>query len=145
MTLNQNYREILLTVHASYFSGTLGIQFMGETTYISLTSPSSNNCKTNLQYSGQIGTVGCTYAYVSSSIMTFDIIFYTWPTQPKQNNLHSHDGNPLVSDFFCDISQANSGVYCVFKDVINYGVRGEKIMFLFYFLLYLIIVLFFYY
>jgi len=123
VTENQNYREFSLDVYGT-LTGKIGLKFMGVTSYISLASPSSTNCYTGLQSTGVFGSFSCVYSDVSSSHYKFTITIYAWPTMPKENNLHSHDGNPPITDFYCDISQTSADVYCLFNDIQNYNIRG---------------------
>jgi hypothetical protein len=124
LTMNQNYRKIRLTVYTSDPSGSLGIEFLGTTTYMSLSTITSKACETALESSDKIGDVACTYTEVSSAVHQFDITFYSWPTFVKENNLHSNDGNPAISEFYCDVSQVGSSTYCEFTDVQNSEIRG---------------------
>jgi hypothetical protein len=125
LTLNQNNRQVLLTVTASAFAGSLGIEFKGETSFISLTNPSDSNCVAGLKTSGKIGIVGCEYTVVSGTEITFKITFYSWPTYSKENNLHSHNGNPLITDFYCDNTLSTNPVSCLFSDVQNTNIKGN--------------------
>ena len=119
MTLNQNYRQILLTVSTSYstMAGTLGVVFAGQRSELSLSNPSSSNCVIGMQMSTMIGSVGCVYTPATAQIYRFAISFYSFPTFPKENNFHTNDGNPSISQFYCDISQTNSDVTCIFSDI----------------------------
>lgn len=126
MTINQNFRSIKLTVYKTlgYFSGSIGFNFQGVTTFLSLSSPSASDCITSLQSSPQIGTVGCTVSFPSALSIQYTLVFYSWPTNAKSNNLYFHDGNPLLREFLCDISQASSDVTCAWGDVVNTNVIG---------------------
>jgi hypothetical protein len=124
LTLDQNYREILLTVKGS-FSGKLGIEFMGKTSFVSLTNPSSSDCISALQSSGSYGYVGCNFTAVSSSEYKYQFVIYSWPVYPVENNLYSHEGNPSASAFYCDASQATGTLFCSFTDVSATNIRGN--------------------
>lgn len=126
LTINQDYREFSLTVYAGdgYFSGTLGIQFMGSSVTLSLTSPSSAECIQAFENSLLFNYVNCKYSASTSTERLYVITVYSWPTYPRENNLHSHNGNPAITNFYCDTSNTNSGVYCVFKDIVNTNIRG---------------------
>ena len=126
MTINQNYRTIRLTVTktSGSFSGSLGFEFQGTTSYLPLTSPTAQNCAAALEASPQIGSVGCTVTYPSALTLQFTITFYSWPTNAKSNNLHYHDGNPLLREFLCDISRATSDISCAWGDVVSSNVIG---------------------
>jgi|LauGreStaDraftv2_3_1035109.scaffolds.fasta_scaffold46044_2 hypothetical protein len=128
ITINQNNRQILLTVSGPtsqlQFTGLLGIVFFGEISVLDINNPSSTDCILKLQSSSYFGTVDCTYTYVSTNQIQYLITFLTWPLNTKENNLHYHDGNPPISEFFCDTSLANTGVQCKFTDLVNSNVKG---------------------
>ena len=128
LTINQNYREINVTVSNSYstsLSGTLGIEFEGRTSYISLSYPSNSNCISGLVASGSYGYIGCKLQEISSHTFLYTITIYSWPTFPVENNLFSHNGDPAITEFYCDVTKAVSGTTCVFQDVISTNIRGE--------------------
>jgi hypothetical protein len=127
LTIDQDYRKFSLTVYAGdgYFSGTIGVQFMGGSVILSLTSPSTAECIEAFENSLLFGYVNCEYLAHSSSEWQYTITVYSWPTYPHENNLHSHDGNPAITNFYCDTSNTNSGVYCVFEDIVSSNIRGE--------------------
>ena len=124
LTENQNYRQIKMSVIGS-MSGTVGFEFLGKTAILSLTSPSSASCQTALEATALYNSVGCTVALTSPTHYDFYITFYSWPTVPVENNIHTHDGNPPLQMFHCDTSQASSGVSCTFTDVENSNIRGK--------------------
>lgn len=126
VTDGQNYRRILLNVSDSDapFTGVLGVQFQGETTFISLATANSSNCETLLEASAKFDNVNCTFANLGSGQVSFDITFFSWPKFPQENNLYSHSGNPSASDFTCDISRTDSSTLCTFTDVVNTDIRG---------------------
>ena len=127
LTINQNYREIQLeiTCSGSYaIAGKLGLQFMGETVFIDTTNPSTKDCTTAMSFNGKFGNVGCTLVSSGDFDMIFTMIFYSWPTYPKDNNLYSNDGNPSKYDFYCDVSQSSPFTYCKFTDVVSSNIRG---------------------
>lgn len=129
ITINQNHRQILLTVTGPQsqlqFSGLLGVVFFGEISVLDIYNPSSTDCILKLQSSSYFGTVDCSYTYISTNKIQYLITFLTWPVNTKENNLHYHDGNPSISDFFCDTSLANTGVSCKFTDLVSSNVKGN--------------------
>jgi len=129
LTINQNYRTITLTVSktSGSWTGSLGFQFQGVSTYLSLTSPSASNCISTLQSSPHMGLVGCSVTNPSALTIQYSITFYSWPTNVKSNNLHYHDGNPPLRDFLCDTSLASTDVSCAWGDVWNTNVVGASI------------------
>jgi hypothetical protein len=126
-TDSQNYRQILLTV-TDYppFSGILGVNFQGETTFISLASPSSSDCETALEASDKFDDVTCVHSTNSNydDKLYFDITFISWPKIPQENNLFSHSGNPSISEFTCDVSRTDPNTVCVFTDVVDTFLKG---------------------
>lgn len=127
MTMDQSYRQIQMTVTRSTggaLHGTIGMIFQGKISYISLTNPSDTDCMTGLTNSRSYGLVGCTYTNSSSHKYVFNIIFYSWPSYPTENNLYFHDGNPPIASFSCDTLLTDSGVVCSFSDVVSTNIQG---------------------
>lgn len=125
MTFNQNYRQIRMDVHtSSSFSGSLIVEFYGGKSVFSLTSPSSSDCTTALMASGRYGDLSCDYTEISSTHYRFNITVYSWPVNPVENNLRTHNGNPAVTDFYCQYSLTTSSVYCSFEDIEKTNIRG---------------------
>ena len=129
LTVNQNYRQVQLSINTHVASGEVGLKYAGQVAYISLTNPGI--CGTSLSNTGAFGYVGCTVAQSSDSFgsytvytYTFTLTFYSWPTFPKENNLYSSNGNPSIYDFFCDITYADSTTYCIFTDIVSSNIRG---------------------
>lgn len=127
LTIDQNNRQFRINVHASsYLSGTLGIQFMAGTVVLSLSSPSSAECIDAFENSQLFQYVNCKFTKILSVHYQYDVTIYSWPTYPQENNLHSHDGNPAITEFYCDISSTDGGVYCLFEDIVKDNVRGKS-------------------
>ena len=130
-TVGQNNREINLRINSpnnSTLSGQLGIEFYGITSYISLTNTSNSSCEENLQLSSQIGTVSCNYTIISPWEYLLGMAFLTWPTYVPDNNIFINNGNPLIDDFYCDVSLTNTGnlTECHFSDVVNENIKGKR-------------------
>jgi len=125
MTINQNYRELSMTVYTSdsSFYGTLGLQFMGKESFISLSSPSSTDCTSAMIASTSFTYLSCKYTKINQQQYKYTISIYAWPIYPAENNLHTHNGNPAITDFFCDISDTSSSVYCTFADINSTNIR----------------------
>jgi len=124
-TDSQSYRQILLTV-TDYppFTGLLGVQFQGETTFMSLSAPNSSHCEAAFEASEKFDDITCAYSRnVDGDKMYFDLTFISWPKLPKENNLYSHNGNPRASEFTCDISRTDDNTVCTFTDVVNTFLR----------------------
>lgn len=129
VTVNQAYRQIQLDVvdggGSGSFTGHLGLTFQGSTSFLTLGTPSSDNCEATLEANAKFGDVTCTYTSVSATRRRFAITFVSWPKLPKENNLYSHDGNPASTDFLCDVSKTDSTVQCTFSDVVTTNLRGK--------------------
>jgi hypothetical protein len=127
ITVDQNYKVFLLTVTGGgAVSGTLGLEFYGRTSYISLSPASSSDCVAGLEASGSYGFVACDATTVAVDNIQFKITIYSWPLYPAENNLYSHDGNPDISQFMCDTSQTSGFVSCNFTDIVNTNIRGKE-------------------
>lgn len=133
LTTDQTYRQFTVTVYTSEssFYGILSIQFMSGNVDISLASPSSIGCINAFESSHLFQYVNCIYSKIATDQIMFDVTIYSWPVYPYENNLHFHDGNPLITDFFCDVSGTFNGVTCVFDDVVNANVIGKLLIFVY--------------
>jgi len=120
LTINQNYRSILLTVAStgSYdLEGQLGLNFMGETVMLTLSDATTSLCTNELAFHGPFGHALCSVTQLTRLKFQFTFTFYSWPTYPKTNNLFSHDGNPSKYDFYCDTTHVTAFTTCVFTDI----------------------------
>jgi len=137
-TTEQNNRAIGLIVKSTNTSvpldGFIGIKLYGSTSYIPLSSPSNTKCQESLQNSTQIGTVECNYTVISSFEHIIGIIFTSWPTYNlPDNNIFTNNGNPDITDFFCDISlintihanKHNSTLICHFYNIQTHNIKGK--------------------
>lgn len=125
LTINQNYRQLRMNVviASGTQSGDIGFEFQGVTSFVDLDAPTSGSCKAALETSPHIGTVSCTYAQISALRYEFTIIFYSFPTLSRSNNLYNHNGNPQLSDFHCDVSNAGGSPQCTFTDLQTDNIR----------------------
>lgn len=126
LTINQNYKKINmnLNIASGSFGGNIGFTFMGVTTYIDFDSPLDTQCKIALEANIHIGTVICDITATDSTNYDVVITFHTWPTQSRMNNLFNHDGNPALTDFYCETSQwTGASVTCAFTDVQGANIR----------------------
>ena len=125
LTINQNYRQIMMRIESpNNLAGAIGLEFQGVTTFINLSPATDSDCKRAVESSPQIGTVACTFAQITSKIFTFTFAFFSWPMPARSNNLYSHNGNPAITDFYCDVSQVTGGVpSCTFTDVQSDNIR----------------------
>ncbi len=148
-TTDQNDREISvdITTTASnpsaanssiVLNGTIGIKLYGKTAFISLSSPSNSDCIAALENSPVIGTVLCTQTVLSSEKQRLTITFTSWPTllDSADNNVYDNNGNPAITDFYCDSSLASTVlstdhsivlpgvVQCNFNDIVSTNIKG---------------------
>ena len=135
-TTEQNNREIGLVItstnNSNPLDGLLGIKLYGVTTFISLTEASDTSCQEGLQNSSQIGTVECNYTVVSAFEHHITVVFTSWPIYNiPDNNIFISSGNPDITDFYCDVSQAsvpesqhNSTFICNFYDIQTANIKG---------------------
>ena len=147
LTTNQEYRSLRMHVKtsgSSDLSGQLGFRFHGKTIFFPLEYFYSNvTCNDKFAFLGKFAHVGCSQVTVNSQHFFYDMVFYSWPIYPKDNNLYSHDGNPSLSEFFCDTTYSSHGTYCDFEDVAAINVRGTvKVIALSLFVIFLTIQLF---
>ena len=71
---------------------------------------SAQACQESFQNLPNIKKVNCTvmeYNSVSGAA-TYLVEIIKFPTLPYENNIYNHDGNPSVSDFYCNTRLANS-------------------------------------
>jgi len=122
LTTGQVTRKVLLTVQAATaMGGKVKIQFQNDATgSISLESDrrSDAHCKETMERSPKFQSLGCTVGGTDTDL-TYQFSFDEWPLYSDENNLHSHMGNPPLSSFHCDVSEAipADGVSCLFTDV----------------------------
>ena len=118
---------ITITTHSS--SGTLGgkmkFTFNGESFYfpavVALWTPAQ--CKKKFESLPNIKRVVCTQGALdySGGGTTYTVQIQAWPTNPWENNVYTHRGNPTIDSFHCDASLAtnslNNAITCVVADV----------------------------
>ncbi len=134
LTINQNYRALQMEIitGSSYpLSGKLGLTFLGKTTFLDLQYLTSEQCTNTLAFSGKFANLLCTVTRLNSGFRYLvQLVFYSWPTYPKESNLYVNDGNPSKFDFYCDVSQASPIVVCNFEDVEATNIRGVSLPFI---------------
>lgn len=127
LTVGQNDRSISLTVQSnnSYaLGGELGIQLYGSVSYISL-NRSADECAEAMAVSPQIDKVQCNITVVNSQLVNINITFLSWPSIFPNGNLFYNDGNPSLSDFFCDTSRVtHKNADCIFSNLVADNIKG---------------------
>ena len=129
LTINQNFRSILMRVQStgSYdLEGQMGLSFMGETVMLTLSNTYSSQCTEELAFHGNFGHLSCTVVQLDRLTFEFTLVFYSWPTYPKTNNLFSHDGNPSKFDFYCDMTHVSGFTTCAFTDIEASNIQGRS-------------------
>ena len=155
LTTNQNQKKFRIQVQSTLqaLTGSVGIKFAGETSFLIVSSSASgDSCERSLQASGKFASVDCVYTQVtiellrillivfsilivnyylqvSAYIRRFDVEVIEWPLYSGGNNMYSHDGNPAVTDFYCDITQTNADAACTFTDITFTELKGISIVF----------------
>jgi len=138
-TTEQNDRSIGLVVtslnSSIALSGLLGIKLFGETAFVSMSNATDGDCQRRLENSSQIEGVECAYAVESPQEHRLNLTFTAWPTFGiPDNNVYANDGNPGITDFFCDISLAdldlpdsvrNATIKCSFFDIQAHDIKGK--------------------
>lgn len=108
VTVSQTYRSIKITTSAATgsLSGTVSINFLGYTTSFDA-DPSVTDgtaCATAINNLDNVLSATCIQGATASGGAPYTIVFTAWPTFPMEDNIHSHTGNPDLTDFSCDIS-----------------------------------------
>jgi hypothetical protein len=130
LTINQNYRSILMRVQStgSYdLEGRLGLTFMGKTISLTMSDTNTAQCTQEMAFQGHFGHVLCSVVQQDRLTFDFTMTFYSWPTYPKTNNLYSHDGNPSKYDFYCDVSYVSGFTTCQFTDLEASNIQGKQV------------------
>ena len=119
-----DYRSITITtsIYSGYLGGNFRLDFNDQTLAFPANGHdwSSSSCKETLQGLPNVGIISCTQGTVSLQGETsYVITFQTWPVYPFENNIRTNDGNPLLSDFECDVAYASgAGPGCVITDTV---------------------------
>lgn len=128
LTKNQKLRKITFTftsTKSNGLTGSVGVEFLGITSYISISNPTAANCISALQTSSKMGRVLCSYTTTTTNLQVIVVTFLDWPTISTDTNLYSNSGNPTASDFYCDTTLANEGVECTFVDTVSTDIEGK--------------------
>ena len=123
----QNYRVITMTTNSSRGSslgGSVIVTFDGEDVSIAANATASE-CEDAWETLDNVEDVTVTRSSVGArGDSTYTITFLSFPLNPHQNNIFSHDGNPDISTFTCDISDVTgSDPSCVFDDSVYTNIR----------------------
>jgi hypothetical protein len=121
VTTGQTYRSIKITTSAATgaLSGTVSINFLGYTTSFDAdpSAADSNACTTAITNLDNVLSASCTKGAEANGGAPYTVVFTAWPTFPAEDNIHSHTGNPGLTDFSCDISAVSGDTpACVITD-----------------------------
>ncbi|ETP02827.1 hypothetical protein F441_20154 [Phytophthora nicotianae CJ01A1] len=119
---------------ASITGGALAITFQAHTVdfEMPLEQVTSEVCTSIFRRFQNLGELTCKQVhFYGSSSATFDITLHTFPTFPIMNNLYYHNGNPPVSEFWCDatnvqLSSPSGAVQCVFESINDVNVKSYE-------------------
>eukprot|EP00937_MAST-01D_sp_MAST-1D-sp2_P003849 g3849.t1 len=127
LTTGQVNRAITITtsVASGSLTGTVKVTFNGLSTSFNA-DPSVTDaaaCKAAFEALDNVKTVTCTKGSTANGGAPYTVSFTEWPVTPSENNLHSHDGNPPLQAFTCDISSMTGTTpACVVTDAVNANV-----------------------
>ena len=153
VTTGQRYRVINMTIGSgaadihdpgsNYINGSLTVGFNGHhfTMSANASKVSATDCENLWKSLDNVDDVDCSRLGEMDLIgknrnVTYQITFKSFSSQPQDNNVFTrHDGNPLLGNFTCDISNAfvhhsttpwtsTSTPTCIFGDVVNTSIIG---------------------
>jgi hypothetical protein len=127
VTTGQRYRAIKMTLglgDAESLTGTVRVGFNGHyfTQNVKPSEVSEADCEGLWESLDNVEDVTCT-----KSGSAYEITFNAFAIARAENNVFTnHDGNPLLGNFTCDISDvAGTGTpACVFSDVVSTSIVG---------------------
>jgi hypothetical protein len=80
----------------------------------------SDACEASFESLPNVESVKCVKDAIDDGFggSTYTVQFLSFSTQPYENNIFSFDGNPLLSNFSCDTSEATPGINgtCIITD-----------------------------
>ena len=126
LTTGQSARKFVLSVTStSAMGGTLKVQFQNDKS-ISLSLAAADRtaalCKKGFEASPKIKEVTCAVSGTDTD-SDFTVELVSFPYYSNENNIFSHDGNPSLSDFYCDTSSTTGGVACLFEESVDTNVK----------------------
>jgi hypothetical protein len=135
-TTSQGSRSIRITTANSAsqaMSGSFTLWFNGFSTVFNAdgSAESSNACVSFMQALNNVETVTCTQSSLDATTKgcIYTIVFTKWGDTPMENNLHSNDGNPGLSQFYCDksrVTAASGTISCTLADITG-GTEGTTL------------------
>ena len=127
LTINQYSRSLQLDVMGiSALSGEIAVEFQSEKIYLSLTAPSGSQCELSFESNPKFNDITCIFTQIATNHFKFVVTINSWPLSPAENNLYSHNGNPVITEFLCDMSFSApvGGVTCTYTDIVASNVQG---------------------
>ena len=116
LSVNMSPKEITWTITSTEtdgFQGFIGLEYLGTEQFLSLSSKDPIACSIAFQAVTNLEYVTCTYSTFTTNLIQVIVTFSS--------------GEPLASDFYCDVSTANAGVQCMFADVYASTTEGVLI------------------
>ncbi|CAN0170479.1 unnamed protein product [Ascophyllum nodosum] len=132
VSIDQNDRAILVSVGTDFgglLEGSLTFTFNGHSTVID-TNIFSNVladalCEEAFERLGNVNDVKCGTTPLTNGGMQMNISLVSFPLMPAENNIFYHTGNPDLSAFTCDVSEAYPAglVDCNITDVQSTNIK----------------------
>ncbi|KAG1700675.1 hypothetical protein DVH05_011536 [Phytophthora capsici] len=122
--------QIKTTGGASITGGALTITFQAHTVEFEmpLERVTDDLCTSIFRRFQNLGDLTCERVSFDPHSSSFDVTLRSFPTFPIMNNLHYHNGNPPVSEFWCDtanirLSSPSGSVLCIFESITDSNVK----------------------
>ncbi|KAL3658407.1 hypothetical protein V7S43_016542 [Phytophthora oleae] len=122
--------QIKTTGGASITGGALSITFQAHTVEFEmpLDQVTDDLCTRIFRRFQNLGELTCERVSFNTHSSSFDVTLRSFPTFPIMNNLHYHNGNPPVSEFWCDpanvrLSSPSGSVQCIFESITESNVK----------------------
>ena len=130
-----NRRSILIStsVTSGFFEGYLEFTFGLSTISFDADARTMTNASCTAAFAGMssVSSVTCGIRRVdqSTGAGAYEVTFHSFPLNPFENNLFSHNGNPALNAFFCNTSKVEPEEaiqpLCVVDDLVNTDIPGN--------------------
>ena len=122
-------REIVLAIGTGSDldgKGDVAIEFMSEHTTLKADDPTTGEVETAFELMDNVRDVTVSKGTADSNGgNTYTITFAGFPYYPKENNIHTHNGNPSVDQFGCSVAElVGAGVTTNLKEYEYCSSRG---------------------
>ena len=130
---NRRTVRLLTTSDGGKIYGDLQFQFFGVSFRLKADASaySSDQCTKDMKSFKPVAESSCVRESFDEEKKTgsYLISFLRYPTSPFENNIYSHNGNPDISKFFCNISRVDldevKNFNCVINDVVTENLPGN--------------------